>query len=185
MLLPRPHTSEIPQISPIQCKRTKFPVHSPSFQVSNSTVRIFQYCQRSKTSSHVKRSKNTSVLGRLGSQVKKRAIGIEDIQKLIQLLRSLGWIINLEKSELKPTQNLDFLGYKFSLKDAMVFPTQEKVNSLKNKIDSILKVKEISERVPMSLIGSMASVKKSVPLGRMHMRPFQWHLRCLWRYTEH
>ena len=34
----------------------------------------------------------------------------------------------------------------------------------------------------MSLIGSMASMEKAIPLGRQHMRPLQWYLKTHWRY---
>ena len=34
----------------------------------------------------------------------------------------------------------------------------------------------------MSTIGLLASTEKTVKLGRMHMRPFQWHLKTHWKY---
>ena len=34
----------------------------------------------------------------------------------------------------------------------------------------------------MSLIGTLASLEKTVPLGRLHMRPFQWYLRSHWKF---
>ena len=37
-----------------------------------------------------------------------------------------------------------------------------------------------SVRELMSLIGLLASTEKMVPLGRLHMRPLQWHLRRHW-----
>ena len=33
----------------------------------------------------------------------------------------------------------------------------------------------------MSIIGLLASTEKTVKLGRIHMRPFQWHLKIHWR----
>ena len=36
----------------------------------------------------------------------------------------------------------------------------------------------------MSLIGLLASTKKMVPEGRLHMRPFQFHLKEHWRYPQ-
>ena len=40
----------------------------------------------------------------------------------------------------------------------------------------------ISARTLMSTIGLLASTEKTVKLGRMHMRPFQWHLKTHWKY---
>ena len=39
----------------------------------------------------------------------------ENTYRLIHLVESLCWIINLEKSDLVPTQEIEFLGYKFDL----------------------------------------------------------------------
>ena len=50
----------------------------------------------------------------------------ENTHRLIHLVQSLGWIINFEKSDLIPTQEIEFLGYKFDLRVGLVFPTQKK-----------------------------------------------------------
>ena len=44
-------------------------------------------------------------------------------QAVLDLTQFLGWIINQEKSELKPTQVLSSLGYKYYLDSALVKPT--------------------------------------------------------------
>ena len=36
----------------------------------------------------------------------------------------------------------------------------------------------------MSLIGTLACLEKLVPLGRLHLRPFQWYLKRYWKYPE-
>ena len=36
----------------------------------------------------------------------------------------------------------------------------------------------------MSFIGILASLEKTVPMGRLHMRPFQWYLKTHWRYPQ-
>ena len=41
-------------------------------------------------------------------------------QAVVDLTQSLGWIINLEKSELKPTQVFSFVGYEYHLDSALV-----------------------------------------------------------------
>ena len=47
-------------------------------------------------------------------------------QTVVDLTQSLGWIINQEKSELKPTQVFSFVGYENDLDSALVKPTQER-----------------------------------------------------------
>ena len=105
-------------------------------------------------------------------------------QAVIDLTQSLGWIINQEKSELKPTQVFSFVGYEYHLDSALVKPTQERWLKLQ---DLILRLKSkcvLTARCLMSLIGLLASTEKTVPEGRLHMRPFQFHLKEHWRYPQ-
>ena len=44
-------------------------------------------------------------------------------QTVVDLTQSLGWIINQEKSELKPAQVFSFVGYEYHLDSALVKPT--------------------------------------------------------------
>ena len=105
-------------------------------------------------------------------------------QAVVDLTQSLGWIINQEKSELKPTQVFSFVGYEYHLDSALVKPTQERWLKLQ---DLILRLKSkcvLTARCLMSLIGLLASTEKMVPEGRLHMRPFQFHLKEHWRYPQ-
>ena len=36
----------------------------------------------------------------------------------------------------------------------------------------------------MSLIGSIASIEKTIPLGRLHMKSLKWYLKTHWRYPQ-
>ena len=105
-------------------------------------------------------------------------------QAVVDLTQSLGWIINQEKSELKPSQVFSFMGYKYHLDSALVKPTQERWLKLQVLI-LLLKSKHVlTVRCLMSLIGLLASTEKMVPEGRLHMRPFQFHLKEHWRYPQ-
>ena len=55
-------------------------------------------------------------------------------QAVVELTQSLGWIINQEKSELKPTQVFSFVGYEYHLDSALVKPTQERWLKLQDLI---------------------------------------------------
>ena len=92
--------------------------------------------------------------------------------------------ISDQKSELVPTQNLDFLGYHFDLQRGLVFPTQQKLDRLKVQTVSIRKSLVLTPRKLMSLIGTLSSLEKTVPLGRLHMRPFQLYLRSHWKFPQ-
>ena len=88
-----------------------------------------------------------------------------DVQKLVNLVGKLGWIVNLKNSELNPTQDLEFLGYRFNLREGLVYPNQKKLDKLKILAVSILQGHNTTPRKLMSLIGVMASMEKTVPLG--------------------
>ena len=63
-------------------------------------------------------------------------------QAVVDLTQSLGWIINQEKSELKPTQVFSFVGYEYHLDSALVKPTQERWLKLQDLI-LLLKSKRV------------------------------------------
>ena len=55
-------------------------------------------------------------------------------QAVVDLTHSLGWIINPEKSELKPTQVFSFVGYEYHLDSVLVKPTHERWLKLQDLI---------------------------------------------------
>ena len=103
-------------------------------------------------------------------------------QTVVELTQSLGWIINQEKSELKPTQVFSFVGYH--LDSALVKPSQERWLKLQDLILRLKSKHVLTARCLMSLIGLLASTEKMVPEGRLHMRPFQFHLKEHLRFPQ-
>ena len=75
--------------------------------------------------------------------------------------------MTMEKSELDPKQ----VGYQFDLNEGNVRPTLERWQTLTAKIQVL------SGLALMSLIGLLTATEKQVHLGRLHMRPIQWHLK--------
>ena len=74
-------------------------------------------------------------------------------QKLLKLVKDLGFIVNLKKSELKPSQRFNFLGYHFLLDLALVKPTQDKWTKLQEMFHCLSLKYVISARTLMSTIG--------------------------------
>ena len=87
-----------------------------------------------------------------------------DTQAVVDLTQSLGWIINQDS--------------------ALVKPTQERWLKLQDLILRLESKRVLTARCLMSLIGFLASTEKMVPEGRLHMRPFQFHLKEHWRYPQ-
>ena len=97
-------------------------------------------------------------------------------QTVVDLTQSLGWIINQEKSKLKPTQVFSFVGYENHLDSALVKPTQDRWLKLQDLILQLKSKHDLIARCLMSLIGLLASTEKTVLEGRLHMRPFQFQV---------
>ena len=109
---------------------------------------------------------------------------LQHTQTLVALCRELGWLVNKEKSELVPKQVFNFVGYQFDLREGKVRPTPERWQTLTDKILSIRSGPVCPVRQFMSLIGLLTATEKQVHLGRLHMRPIEWHLKNNWRVPE-
>ena len=76
------------------------------------------------------------------------------------------------------------MGYEYHLDSALVKPTQERWLKLQDLILRLKSKHVLTVRCLRSLIGLLASTEKMVPEGRLHMRPFQFHLKEHWRYPQ-
>ena len=77
----------------------------------------------------------------------------------------------------EPKQVFDFVGYQFNLKCGKVRPTPYRWQALQEKIQELISLPACPVRQFMSLIGLLTATEKQVHLGRLHMRPIQWHLK--------
>ena len=64
---------------------------------------------------------------------------MEDREKTHNLIINLGFIVNLEKSNLILTQTITYIGALFCLKEGIVRPTSERITKLLLGIENILK----------------------------------------------
>ena len=109
---------------------------------------------------------------------------LQHTRTLVKMCQDLGWMVNVEKSELEPKQVFDFVGYQFDLRSGRVRPTLDRWQSLQEKIQRLLVLPACPVRQFMSLIGLLTATEKQVHLGRLHIRPIQWHLKNNWRIPE-
>ena len=93
--------------------------------------------------------------------------------KFVRLCIDLGIVVNLEKSELVPTQRLVHLGIEWNFATCIVKPPQEKIKKLRHTLALIIKARKA--RLPMleSVRGQLCALEKVVPYGRIHFRFFQ------------
>ena len=76
------------------------------------------------------------------------------------------------------------MGYEYHLDSALVKPTQERWLKLQDLILRLKSKHVLTTRCLMSRIGLLTSTEKMVPDGRLHMRPFQFHLKEHRRYPQ-
>ena len=69
------------------------------------------------------------------------------------MCQQLGWLVNLEKSELEPKQDFDFVGYQFDLRSDWVRLTPDRWQDLQEKMLKLLSLPACPIREFMSLIG--------------------------------
>ena len=71
-------------------------------------------------------------------RARSQHICLQHTQILVKMCQDLGWLVNLEKSELEPKQVFDFVGYQFDLRSGRVRPTPDWWQSLQDKIQALL-----------------------------------------------
>ena len=179
-----PHPPKLKEIPKVLLQGSGVPVHLPPVRAGHSPPGLYNDRKGSETNGPLKRTQNSPIPGRLADQVPVSGGSPSEHTGSGRLTQSLGWIINQEKSELKPTQVFSFVGYENHLDSALVKPTQERWLKLQDLILRLKSKRVLTARCLMSLIGLLASTEKMVPEGRLHMRPFQFHLKEHWRYPQ-
>ena len=155
-----PHPSQLKEIPKVLLQVPGVPVHLPPIRTSHSPPGLYNDCKGSEANDPLQRT--SPIPGRLADQVPVSG-GSPSEHSVVDLTQSLGWIINQEKSELKPAQVFSFVGYEYHLDSALVKPTQERWLKLQ---DLILRLKSrhvFTARCLMSLIGLLASMEKMIP----------------------
>ena len=88
----------------------------------------------------------------------------------INLLESLGFLINYQKSVLEPTQEITFLG--FVLDSRMKLP-QSKVSQIQQEAQHLLAQEKVSARVLASFIGKLSAAILAIYPAPLHYRSLQ------------
>ena len=109
-----------------------------------------------------------------------REILIQNRRVMLNLLSRLGFLVNREKSQLQPTQQIVYIGGLFDLQKGLVRPTSYRIQKIHLAI-RILMSNSATARDYLHALGLMASCVELIPFDRLHMRPIQLHLLHFWR----
>ena len=103
-----------------------------------------------------------------------------DTRSALATLMRLGFIPSGEKSELTPSQDFIFLGYRFRTDLGLVLPPEEKFCKALELVSQFLRSHQVTARWYLRILGYLNCIADVVPLGRLHIRPLQAHLLRAW-----
>jgi hypothetical protein len=109
-----------------------------------------------------------------------RVLVAHHTQFVLRLAQALGLMVNMDKSELEPTQNIQYLGYLFVLSEGLVRPPAERWLKIQQALAPFLDRPALPAQDWQHALGLLASTEKMVPLGLLHMRPIQIVLSSQW-----
>ena len=87
----------------------------------------------------------------------------------LQTVQSLGFILNLKKSDLIPVQKLTFIGMEFLTQLNIVRVPADRVDSLLLTIKVFLSQTSVLAQTFFSLLGKLSAAADFVLLGRLHL----------------
>ena len=177
----RSDTSSIPEVSSFRLRRSGLSLHGLTVQNVAKSVDIFnadgRYSSVSTPTCHIS-------FPYLDDWLIKNLIRnhlITQTRFCIQIIQSLGFLPNLKKSDLVPSQKFTFIGMEFLTQQNLVRVPADRVQNLFLTIKKFLSFKHVSARTFLSLLGTLSAASDFVILGRLHLRPLQMCLLSVWK----
>ena len=109
-----------------------------------------------------------------------RQVLIDNIQVALSVLNQAGFIVNLKKSSLIPSQDSVFLGARIQSRLNLIALPLEKAQRLQALAQSFRLGKSYPARRWLVLLGVIASVLPMVKMSRLRMRFIQMHFLPRW-----
>ena len=97
------------------------------------------------------------------------------LQKTLELTRQLGFLVNLEKFSLTPSQIPSFLGASLDIPRLLARPLPHRVEALQSLAQEITGHCFSPAKTWQVFLGHLASFTDLIPLCRLFMRPLQLH----------
>ena len=109
---------------------------------------------------------------------------LDALRLTIQVLTWAGFILNVKKSDLTPSQDLVFIGGRFVTPLGMVFLPEDRCAALIRVAHSFSWGALVQARLWLQLLGFMAAAISTVKFARLRMRPIQWYLKTHWKASK-
>ena len=101
----------------------------------------------------------------------------DHITAVIYLLENLGFVINHPKSELTPTQEIEFLGFTVNSTEMELKMPGEKIKKIRSEATKALQARTVSALMLSCIIGKMNAATQAIPMAPLYYRNLQTCLR--------
>ena len=108
----------------------------------------------------------------------------QQTQWLLDLCTLLGWVVNVEKSSLTPSQVAIYLGISLDTRVGLAYPSERRIERWLSISGDFLAGQAGPALLWLRLLGHLASLEKLVPYGRLRIRPIQFQLRSEWSQSR-
>ena len=105
---------------------------------------------------------------------------LEDLQTVLQLCHELGIVVNPQKSNLVPSQVVQYLGVVIASTSFRASPSVERISRLQSTAAAFQSCASPTASLWLSLLGVLSSLAHLVPGGRLRVRSLQLCLHRSW-----
>ena len=105
---------------------------------------------------------------------------LRDLQNVLRLCHELGIVVNPQKSNLVPSQVVQYLGVIIDTTSFRASPSQECISKLQSTAEEFRSSASPPACLWLSLLGVLSSLAHLVPGGRLRMRSLQLCLHRSW-----
>ena len=183
-LLPHPHSPKIKKVSQVLPVSSNFPVHSPAIRTGHSSPGVYQGGQRSETHGSSEGYQDPPIPRRLVTESPFPGNLPTTYPDPLGPMSAVRLGSKYDQVRVSSQTVFNFVGYRFDLITGRVLPTQDRWETLQEKLRFMKDHHQCTVRQFMSLIGLLTATEKQVCAGRLHMRPIQWHLKKHWHVPE-
>ena len=111
---------------------------------------------------------------------------IKDKQTITNTPQNLGWVINMEKSSMNPSQRLEFLGFVVDSEHMTLELPVDKVVQIKEDCRNLLRTGKTTVRMLAKLIGRLTASVLAVLPAPLHYRQLQMQkTRALLKFKQY
>ena len=179
-VLPDPHPSLLQEVAPRRLRRYGASVQSALLQTVNRPTGLHESLRDGVGLGPHSWDTTPPVPGRLAGPGLLGGRGQATHAGTALVVSLLGIVINEEKSDLEPSQSVEYLGMTIDTVAGRAFPTTARIEKFLLVARRFLSRPYPPAQLWQVLLGHMSSLERLVPRRRLRMRSLQWHLKSHW-----